>query len=72
MTRDRQYEQRESNGVTYRYYMTRATNLIEGFVLGLGFEQDLEEAVKCAKMAREHRLEYEKLGGFQLKKPLKE
>lgn len=40
--------------------------MIESYILGFGFENDLLSAEKCAKTAREYRLEFERLTGIKL------
>jgi hypothetical protein len=49
----------------YRYKMNEAKMYLECFIFG-GIESDLEEAMKCARTAKAHRAEFQRLTEIEL------
>lgn len=67
VTTDRQSQQTKRYQDEYQYQLKKAESHIESFVFGVGLDLDLEEAVKCAIAARQCRIEFDRLGSFNLK-----
>lgn len=69
VTTDRQSQQTKHYQDYYQYLMQKAKTAIDDYILGLGLDDFLEEAVKCAISAREYRLEFERVSGFKIALP---